>query len=87
MNAKARFNHWEREAKDGVEKIASAKKIASTEKDMDEAKGEMKFAWLAAVAVGDVKAQDNLDRVQDAMAVVEEASCKAEATAARLEVE
>ena len=47
------------------------------------------MAWLAAVAMGDTKAgvEDDLARVQEALAVVEEARHKAKVETARLEVE
>ena len=59
------------------------------EKKRDEAKEEAHIAWLVIVAVGDVKAQveDDLDRVRDALIVVEEAKHKAEAEIICLEVE
>ena len=73
--AKSRSKHWEREAK------ASAKKIAGAEKERDKAKNEAQVAPLAAVATGDAKAraEDDLARVQEALAVTEKARCKARA--------
>ena len=61
----------------------------SAEKERDEAKGEAQHSRLVAVVAGDVKAlaEDKLARVQDALVVAEEARRKAEAEAARLEVE
>ena len=81
--AKSRFKHWEREAKAGAEKIAGA------EKERDEAKEEAQVARLSAVTAGNAKAraEGDLVRVQDALAVAEEAKYKAEAETARLEVE
>ena len=83
VKAKARFKHWEWEAKAGVGKTASL------ERKRDEAKEEVQLALLAAVTTGDVKAlaEDKLARVQDALMAMEEASRKAEVEAARLEVE
>ena len=67
--AQARFKHWEREAKAGIGKIASA------EKEMDEDKEEAQHDRLVAVAAGNVKAlvEDTMARVQDALAIMEEA--------------
>ena len=72
LKAKARSKHWEREAKVGAEKTASA------ERERDEAKEEAQPVQLAAIAVGDVKAlaEDELARVQNALAAAEEARLK-----------
>ena len=80
---KAKSKHWEQEAKAGAEKIASA------EKEKDEAKEEAQFARIVAIAKGNAKAlaEDNLTRVQDALAVAEKARRKVEDEVARLEVE
>ena len=61
----------------------------SVEKERDEAKEEAQHAQIAAAEASDVKplVKDKLARVQDAMAVAKEAKRKAEAEAARLEVE
>ena len=69
VKAKARFKYWERDAKVGVGKTASA------ERERDEAKEKARLAQLVAITVGGVKAlvEDKLARVQDALAVVEEA--------------
>ena len=73
--AKSRSKHWEREAK------ASAKKIAGAKKERDKAKNEAQVASLATVATGDTKAraEDDLARVQEALAIIEKARCKARA--------
>ena len=59
------------------------------EKESDEAKEEEQLARLAIMAMGDTKelVEDKLAKAKDALAVVEEAKWKAEAEAARLEVE
>ena len=83
VKAKARFKHWEHEAK------AGAGKDVSVEKEKDEVKEEVQLARLAALAVGDIKAlvKDKLSRVQDALAVAEEAKHKDEVETTHLEVE
>ena len=83
IKAKARSKHWEWEAKASLGKIARAKK------ERDEAKEETQHTRLAAVATGDEKAlvEDKLTRVQDALAIAEEAKPKAEAEASCLEVD
>ena len=48
--AKVRSKHWERKAKEGVERITRE------ENERDEAKAEAQIAWLATVAVSDTKA-------------------------------
>ena len=60
-----------------------------SENERDEAKVEAQVLWLAVVVAGDAKAQvkNELARVQDALAVAEEAKRKVEAEAAHLEVE
>ena len=80
---KARSKHWERKAKEDIERVTSA------ERERDEAKEEAQIAWLDAVTTGDAKAraEDHLARVQDALAVAEKARRKAEAEVAGLEVE
>ena len=59
------------------------------EKERDEAKQELQVARLTAVVAGDAKAraEDNLTRARDALAVVEEDGRGLEAEVARLEVE
>ena len=59
------------------------------EKERDEAKQEAKVARLAASAVGDarVMAEEDLARVQEALAAAEEGRHKAEADTTLLEVE
>ena len=53
----------------------------SAEKERDEAKEEMQLARLATIAEGDLKSleKDKLARVQDALAVAEEARRMAKA--------
>ena len=57
--AKGRSKHWERKAKEGTERIASA------EEERDEAKAEAQVARQVSAAAGDAKAwaEDELDRV------------------------
>ena len=66
--AKSKSKHSEQEAN------ACAEKIERLEEERDEAKQEAKVACLMAVAAGDAKAraEDDLTRVLDALAVVEE---------------
>ena len=75
---KSKSKHWEREAKAGVEKVERA------EKERDEAKQEAKVACLTVVAAVDAKArvEDDLNRVQDALAAVEEDGRRLEAEVA-----
>ena len=82
-NEKSKLKHWEREAKDGAEKIERK------EKERDEEKQEAKVARLTAVAVGDAKAriEDDLIRALDALAAAEEDVRRLEAEVARLTVE
>ena len=83
VKAKARSKHWEREAKVGAGKTASA------ERKRDEAKEEVQPIQLVAIAAGDMKAlaEDELSRVQNALAAAEEARWKDEVEVAHLEVE
>ena len=69
----SRCKHQKQEAK------AGAKKIAGVENERDEAKKQAQVARLASVATGDVKAwvENDLARVQEALAVAEEARRKA----------
>ena len=80
---KSKSKHWEREAKFGAEKVKRG------EKERDEAKQEAKVAHLTTVAVGYAKAkvEDDLNRVQDALAAVEEDGRKLEAEVSSLAVE
>ena len=80
---KARSKHQERNAKEGIERITGV------EKKGDEVKEEARIARPAIVATSDMKAQveDELARVQEALAVVEEDRHKAGAEVASLEVE
>ena len=72
--AKSKSKHWEQETKAGGERIARM------EKERNEANQEAKMACLAASAVGDTKAgaEEDLARVQEALAAVEEGRHKAE---------
>ena len=80
--AKARSKPWEWKAKEGIERITSA------DKERDEAKEEDQITQLTTVKASDKAwAEDELARVQDALAVVEEARPKAESKVACLEVE
>ena len=80
---KSRLKHWEREAK------AGAKKIKQAEKEREEAKQEAKVARMVVTVVGDAKArvEDDLARVLDALAVVEEDGRRSEAEIACLAIE
>ena len=81
--AKSKSKHWKREAKSGAEKIERA------EKERDEAKHEAKVARLTAITVGDAKAraEDDMTRARDALAVEEEDRCRLEAEVVYLAVE
>ena len=80
---KSKSKHWEREAK------AGGRRIARMEKERNEAKQEAKVACVAASTVGDVRAraEEDLTKVQEALAATEEGRGKAEAKTALLEVE
>ena len=60
--------YWKQEAQADVEKIEQEKK------KRDEAKQEAKVACLAAMTVGEAKAraEDDLAKMRDALAIVEE---------------
>ena len=60
-----------------------------TENERDEAKEDAQHARMATVAASEAKAwaENDLDKVRDALAVAKEAKCKADAETARLEVE
>ena len=79
---KSKLKHWEQEAKAGGERIAWM------EKERDEAKQEAKVARLVVNAAGNSRARVNEDlaRVQEALAAAEEGKRKAEAEIACLEV-
>ena len=81
--AKYRSKHWEREAKEGTERITSAKK------ERDKAIEEAQVARLASVTEGDAKAwaEDDLAKAQSTLAIAEEAKRKEKAESTRLEVE
>ena len=53
-------------------------RISGVEKEREEAKEEAQVAWLAVVAVGDLKerAEEELARVRDTLAATEEARRK-----------
>ena len=58
------------------------------EKERDEANQKAKVALLAASVAGDTKErEEDLDRVQEALAAAEEGRRKAEAEAAHMKVE
>ena len=80
--AKSKEQYWKQEAK------ACAEKIEQVEKERDEAKQEAKVARLAAIAAGKAKAraEDDLVRIQDALATAEEDGQGLEAKVARLTV-
>ena len=81
--AESRSRRWEKEAKEGVEKVARA------EADRDAARHEAFMAHMDGDAVGSakVKVESELARVQNALVVSEEARRKAEDEASRLAVE
>ena len=81
--AKYKSKHWVREAK------ASAENIEQAKKEKNEAKKEAKVARLMAVAVGDARsrAENDLTRVLNALAVMEEDGCRLKDEVARLVVE
>ena len=81
--AKSKSKHWEREAKVGGERIAWM------EKERDEAKQEAKVARFAANTTGNsrVREEEDLARVQEALAATKEGRHKAEAETPRLKVE
>ena len=81
--ARDKSKYWEWKAKKGTERATT------TEKERDKAKEEARVARLDAAVADDTKARVkvNLARIQDALAVVEEAMCKEKAEVARLEVE
>ena len=58
------------------------------EQERDEAKAEVQVAQLAAIEAGDMKAraEEELTRVRDALAAVEEARRKAKVEASRMVV-
>ena len=66
--AESKSKHWKQEAK------ASAEKIERVEKERDEAKQEAKVDLLATIAAGEakVRTEDDLARIRDALATVEE---------------
>ena len=80
---KGRAKHWERKAKEGIERIAGMEKRGR------KPKLKLKSLGLAAVEVGDAKArvEEAMGRVREPLAAIEEAKNKAEAEAARLGVE
>ena len=81
--AESKAKHWKQEAKVGAEKIEQV------EKERDEARQEAKVARLAAIVAGEAKAmaEDDLVRMRDALAVVEEDGQGLEAEVALLTVE
>ena len=81
--AESKAKHWKQDAQAGGEKIERA------EKEKDEDKQEAKVAHLVSMAAGEAKAraEDELARMRDAMAAVEEDGRGLEAEVARLMVE
>ena len=81
--AESKRKHWKQEAK------ADAKKIERAEKERDKAKQEAKVVRLAAVIAVKAKAraEDDLTRVQDALAVEEKDECELEVEVSRLTIE
>ena len=67
--AKSRSRHWEKEAKEGVEKVARA------EAERDATRHEASMARMDADAAGSARAkvESELARVQNALALSEEA--------------
>ena len=80
---KSKSQHWKQEAK------AREKKIEREEKERYKAKQKAKLAHLETVAAGKAKAraEDDLTRVQEALAAAEEDGRGLEAEVARLTVE
>ena len=78
---KSSLKNWERETKDGAERIMRAKK------ERDEAKQEAKVAQLVATTAGDAKArvEDDLTKALNALAAEEEGRRRLEAQIACLE--
>ena len=81
--AESRSQHWEKEAKEGVEKVAP------TKVERDAARHEALTAHIDAEGAGSARAkvESELARVQNALAVAEEARRKAEDEASHLAVE
>ena len=78
--AKSKSKNLEWEAKAGGERTTRV------EKERDEAKHEVKVAYLAASAAGDSKARadEDMARVQEALAAKDEGRCKAKEDLARV---
>ena len=83
VEAELRSQRWEKEAKESVEKVARA------EVERDAAHHEASMARIDANAAGSAKAkvEFELARVQNAMAVIEEARRKAEDEASCMTIE
>ena len=81
--AESRSRRWEKEAEEGVEKVARV------EVKKDAARHEASMARMDADAAGSVRAkvESRLARVQNALAISEEARQKTEDEASRLAVE
>ena len=81
--AESRSQRWEKEAKEGFEKVARAKA------ERDVAHHEALMARMDADAAGSARAkvESELARIQNALAVSEEARWKTEDEACRLAVE
>ena len=84
--ARAKSRHWEWKAKEGIER---AVEVDNERNERDEAKEEAQHARLAIVAAGDAKAwaENDLEKVRNALAVAKEAKCKVDAKTSLLEVE
>ena len=81
--AKAKSKHWKQKAKEGIERATT------TGNERDEAKEEAQAARLATIAATDAKAwaENELPRVQEVLAVAEEAKRRAEVETSRLKIE
>ena len=81
--AESCFRHWEKEAKEGVEKVAQA------EAERDATHYEASMARMDAAVAGSARTQveSELTRVHNALVVAEEARRKAEDEASRLAAE
>ena len=81
--AESRSQRWEKEAKEGIEKVARV------EAERDAARHEALMARMDADAAGSARArvESELARIQNALAVSKEARWKEEDEASRLAVE
>ena len=83
VKAESKVKYWKQEAQVGAEKIEWG------EKERDKAKQKVKVARLVAMAAGEAKAraEDDLARMRDALAAVEEDGRGLEAEVTLLTVE